>query len=310
MPFPFYIVLATYNRSKLLESTLASISRAEFPANYSGLIVVENGIKGNAEEIIYKMPENVKARYLYEKKSSKSAALNLAMESIEESAFVFFTDDDVKVAEDVFLKYNEAVTKMGKGFYYGGPVDADYDNHKPADWLLPYLPASAKGWNYNEKENKKLIYFLGCNWGAFCIDLKSNNGFSEEVGEGSKTRATGDETDMQKRLFESGVIPAYVNNAKVWHYVPRERCSLSWTLNRKYREGIYIGLNSNIEEVKFLKIYPVREMKEFFFSLISLIYSLIFKEKEENVYKLVQFFKKAGVISGLIQKKKKQRVSF
>jgi hypothetical protein len=50
---------------------------------------------------------------------------------------------------------------------------------------------------------------------------------------------------MQKRLIEAGLRGRYVREAKVWHWVPRERCSTRWALGRMYRDGIQRGLNAD-----------------------------------------------------------------
>src|SRR5690606_3791775 len=61
---------------------------------------------------------------------------------------------------------------------------------------------------------------------------------------GSPTGATGQETTMQRLLRERGVTPIDVREARVWHYVPRQRCSPNWALHRKYKVGLEDGLRA------------------------------------------------------------------
>ena len=58
---------------------------------------------------------------------------------------------------------------------------------------------------------------MGFNWAAFSEDLKKLNGFSVEHGPGSKTKALGQETEMEGRLMDRGISGYYVPSAMVWH---------------------------------------------------------------------------------------------
>lgn len=56
---------------------------------------------------------------------------------------------------------------------------------------------------------------------------------------------TGQEHEAMLRLVERGLKPHFVNRAKVWHYVPKERSSLLWLLQRKFKDGISEGLRDS-----------------------------------------------------------------
>lgn len=140
--------------------------------------------------------DTLNAKYLYTPRGNKSHALNRALEIIGEG-LVFFTDDDVRVHPEVLVRYSKAAQGVGKGSYFGGPTNVDYQE-SPPDWLLPSLPASAVGWD----QNSDWHYALGFNWAAFVEDIRSCGGFDEERGPGSGN--VGQETDMQKRLDKSG----------------------------------------------------------------------------------------------------------
>ena len=47
---------------------------------------------------------------------------------------------------------------------------------------------------------------------------------------------------MQRRLVTAGLKAVCVPQALVYHWVPRERCSPEWALERAYRNGIRSGL--------------------------------------------------------------------
>jgi len=233
---PLYVLIATHDRLELLRRTLDSLSECTQPEAYRSTIVVENGSKSGAENIVQTHAETLKARYLYTPRSNKSHALNLALQEINDG-LIFFTDDDVRFHPEVLARYTKAAEGADGGIYFGGPTDVDYEE-APPDWLVSSLPYSAKGWD----QDSDWDYPLGFNWAAFAQDLKRLDGFDEKRGPG--TGNVGQETDMQQRLAEAGVEMRFVPGALVWHYVPEERCNPRWVLKRFYRVG-----KGNVQEV-------------------------------------------------------------
>ena len=238
--YPFYIVIAAHGDALRLQQTLRSLAACAMPANYRELILVENGAKSGIAEVAASAPEQLHVRYLYNSPPSKSEALNVGLEQVQDSdAFIFFTDDDVSVVPELLETYAQAAKTYGTGHYFGGPVYPDW-KIVPPNWLLPSLPGSAKGW---QLQPDTLLYaFLGFNWGAFLSDLKTTGSFDWRFGPGSPYGATGQETNMQVRMFRAGLVPVYLQNAGVTHQVPRSRCNFSWVLQRNFRSGISEGL--------------------------------------------------------------------
>ena len=46
---------------------------------------------------------------------------------------------------------------------------------------------------------------------------------------------------MQRRLLAAGLTGIYVPEARVWHYIPADRCSPDWAIERNYRHGVEHG---------------------------------------------------------------------
>ena len=162
------------------------------------------------------------------------------MAQIDEGLVVFL-DDDVRVVPDLLEVYAAAARRAGPGQFFGGPVAPDYEE-APPDWLIEFLPLSARGWRPDDPSQAiTRPFFLGFNWAAFAGDLRRVGGFSERFGPGSDA-GVGDETDMQRRLVTAGLKAVYVPQALVYHWVPRDRCSPEWALERAYRNGIRSGL--------------------------------------------------------------------
>lgn len=238
------VVIATAGRAELLRRTLDSLLECRKPDNYRETIVVENGPRLGAEEVVRSFRSNLNTRYVYVSRANKSHALNKALETIGES-LIFFTDDDVRFHHDTLCAYAEAAAGVQGGQFYGGPVGVDHEQ-EPARWLLNYLGSSGRSWRLDKGvEVIEKPVFLGCNWAAFAGDLRNTEGFDTTRGPGAATGAIGQEHNMQRQLLENGVQGRYIPEAMVWHYVPVERCSPRWALKRAYRYGVGLGLDSN-----------------------------------------------------------------
>jgi glycosyltransferase involved in cell wall biosynthesis len=227
---------------EILARTLRSLAQCARPQQHVETIVVENGPAQRARAIIQEHLPMIAGRYLYHPVGNKSAALNAALRHTESEVIVFF-DDDVRLSRDVLKIYASAAERLS-GRFWGGPTGVDYD-HAPPDWLMGYLPRSAKGFTLSATETDQIDRptFLGFNWAARATDLRRAGGFDENRGPGAPTGATGQESSMQQRLISDGLRGAYLADAMVWHYVPQSRCSQEWLIDRAFRHGVEMALS-------------------------------------------------------------------
>jgi len=219
------------------------VAQCDIPASYVGCIVVENGTTAGAEalvEALSKEHPKTSFQYLYHARANKSDALNAALEHVADGTLCVFLDDDVRFDASLFQCYHNAAARTKDDAYFGGPVSCDYEN-KPPSWLIPELPHSARGYRLDDRGTMSDEY-LGFNWAAFSHDIRSAGGFNPDVGPGSPTGARGQETDMQRRLRSRGISPVDVDCARVWHYVPHNRSTVTWLLGRRVAMGRTRGL--------------------------------------------------------------------
>jgi hypothetical protein len=120
---------------------------------------------------------------------------------------------------------------------YGGDLEVEREI-EPPPWLKPYLPSSAVG----VTGPKHAGSFAGANWAAFVCDLRACGGFHPDLGPGSPSGATGQETWTQTRLAAGGVRAVHVRGAVVTHRVPAQRCSPEWAIDRARRDAIHDAL--------------------------------------------------------------------
>lgn len=218
-----------------------SLAAAEHPPELRRVFVVENGTVGEAKSTCEALSRKLPVEYHCMAQAGKSRALQWAVEQIEIGLVVFF-DDDIRVSPGILCHYVAAAQRQGVNSVYGGPVGVDYEA-PPEDWLIEFLPVSAVGWEPESPDEislRKRGGFLGTNYAVFAETILEGGGFNLSVGPGALTAGTegnptGQEEELQRRLFARGVRPVYVRDAKVWHYVPKERCGTQWALHRIYR---------------------------------------------------------------------------
>lgn len=301
MSVPLTVLIPTHGRPQLLERTLDSLSQCTLPESYEELVVIENGSQAGAEERVRELPEPLNARYMHRERGNKSYALNEALDTITDGLVVFF-DDDVRVHSETLVAYAEAAGSHEGRAIFGGPTGVDYEK-EPPEWLLPYLPGSASGWGQDGFEQEDYQWFLGFNWAAFREDIVSQGGFDLRFGPGSPTGATGQETDLQKRMVGSGLEKQFVPRAKVWHYVPKSKSTPLWVLGRRYRQGHEKGLRIKRGKVSMLGLpglfYRIGCVIPY-----NIVYSLVNIERP-NVYKeIAELCANFGFVAGYTKRVK------
>jgi len=266
------VLIPTHQRPTLLKRTLESLAACEIPTSYRELVVIENGSRSGVEAVVTNLPERLNARYMHRERANKSYALNEALETVADGLVAFF-DDDVRIHPDTLVAYVEMGSKYGPSHFFGGPVSIDFEI-RPPEWMMKYLPHSAKG--YDLKESRMGDEYLGLNWAAFASDLKRVGRFDPRFGPGSAIGATGQESDMQQRMLDAGITGVDVHKALVWHYVPEHRASKEWLMNRYFRSGIYGGLRrDSVVESLYATLFIPKYVARLF------VYKLMNDEAEE-----------------------------
>ena len=292
------IVIVSHDRCHLLERTLAFLAQGELPTEYARMLVVENGRQFGAERVVAAADPRLHAEYLFEPSSSKSRALNRALEQLTDE-FIVYLDDDVRVAPHTVRRYTEAAVSHPREFYFGGPTGADYEQ-QPPEWLRRHLPASATGFSLGEATREvNRPCFLGFNWAVFANDIRRVGGFPEHIGPGAPGGQTiGEESEVQRKLLATGMKGLYLSDAMVWHHVPKDRCTTGWVKKRCHTSGLVIGLEENHRNIASL-IKAVSRMAVFLCLSIALAPCWIARWRWWPRFKLAYY---RGLLQGIYRR--------
>ncbi len=240
------VLIATHARPDYLEETLSQVVAKGSSQGVSQVVVVENGGVFGARTICRKIDSPIPINYHFYPDANKSASLNYGLRFCSDG-LVFMTDDDVVISGSLFAEYQRAASGFSSKAFFAGPTYPIYDQ-EPDPWIVSVLPCSARGWSLETGHFGPDDVSMGFNWSAYKSDLVNLGGFNPDFGPGSSTGATGQESNMQRRLLESGVKAIYLAEAKVGHRVPHGRCNDEWLLARAERQGIEYGIRRSAKE--------------------------------------------------------------
>jgi len=236
------LIISTWNNSKRLQVTLEWISRCKIPVDLEWeLVLVNNNCTDNTDEIVKNFFGKLPLFYVYEPRQGLSLSKNTGLKA-SSGKLILFTDDDVKPCPGWIDTYWGAYQKNPEGFFWGGPIESEYEKSRPDDELLKYaIMPSVRGLNFGNKPRllKHDEFFVSANWA--CPSEAFNKIGVFDINKGLNPSSgrikTGEETDIMNRLRESGIEGWYLPEASLLHFVPRSKCTIKHVASRLEAEA-------------------------------------------------------------------------
>jgi len=221
---PVSIILCTGGRSADLRSTLASLARVAVPPNLRAeLVVVENGLRGDAEWITDAFPSSAfVVRYVFEPARGKSRALNRGIRE-SSGAILLFSDDDIRFPVDWIERMCAPILADRAEAVAGGVVLASHllrpwMNHTHRAWL-----ASTADYLSPDRPSE----MCGANMAVTRRALEQIGGFDFELGPGVTNG--GEESLISWQIQRCGWrIEGALDVAVEHHFDPRRLQYGSW----------------------------------------------------------------------------------
>jgi GT2 family glycosyltransferase len=236
------------------------------------LVAVNNNSTDGTEGVIRSFTDRLPITYVYEPEQGLSRARNAGLR-VAQGELIVFTDDDVKPNPDWLIAYWEAYQERPEGYYFGGPIESEFEGKPPDKDLRRAAMPSVTGLHYGTepKELPSQEIFIGPNWACPAEHLGQVGTFDESIGlnaAGQEEVSVGEETDLMSRLEMEGIRGWYVPRAKITHHVPAEKCTLEHITSREIG-GVNAGFPPEDEEIYALFGVPVGLYKQAVVSLVD-----------------------------------------
>ena len=242
------IVLCTWNNCRRLRVTLEAISRCTVPAGVSWeLVVVANNCSDDTALVARSFHDRLPVVYIEEPRQGLSHARNTGVAAAR-GRLIIFADDDITPSAECIVAYWRAYQERPAGYHFGGPLTCEYERRAPEPELfaLAGIPVTGVDWGPAARVLKPYERFMGANWACPAAALRAVGPFDPHLGLDASLgkRRVGEEWDMMQRLRDHGILPWYLPDAGVVHFVPAHKSRLEYTASNWEAAGFYSASRS------------------------------------------------------------------
>lgn len=232
------IVICTWNRAELLDKTLSCMGGLRIPKGIEyEIVVVNNNSTDHTDAITNRHSMTLPIKRLHEPKQGLSSARNCAVNHAD-GDWIVWTDDDVLVDVEWLAEYVKVFEQFPQHDFFGGTVDPWFENDPPA-WLQSALSQISHAYAIcNHGDQQFPLSASRLPFGAnYCIrtDVQKAHLYDTQLGRSGGNMLSGEETAVLKTMISNGHTGLWVPNAKVKHFIPTDRQTISYI--RRYYEG-------------------------------------------------------------------------
>jgi len=259
---PVSIIVATYNRSVLLDECLEHLGRQRFLPG-DEIIVVDNGSTDDTAEVVgsHQRRLPVPVRLLHESIAGKSRAIARGA-AASNGQILAMTDDDVNVADDWLGVLRAALADPAVGLV-GGPVKPRWEQTVPR-WIrsvadrYPRLAAPIALLDYGDQPTQLgPRTLLGANLAVRRDVFIRVGGFPAHLGKTRGTLLSGEDHELCRRVQAAGLEAIYRPDAIVRHWVPAARAHVRYILRWFYWSGItHARMDEEPESGRAIRGFP------------------------------------------------------
>lgn len=280
------ILIATHNRSEILQQTLKNFMELDFGHLEPEFVIIDNNSTDTTRDVVQSFFEHLPLKYLFVPKPGKNCALNGALRQIQLNEIVVFTDDDVKPKKNWLLKIIEISERWPHVSVFGGKIYPIWPDSAPE--LVVQFPEDLLQMCYavhdcGEMEvfygkNTKLSTPFGPNFWVRKSIFDQGYLFDESIGPtpNIKTRIMGSETSLLKSLIKDGYKIIYSPCAEVGHYITEHQMTSDYIRKRVATRARAIVRQSS--HFKQKSLYQKTVLLWLLLRLISLFKHFILKQ--------------------------------
>jgi len=224
------VAICTWNRSPLLQQTLSRLERLRADDVDWQLLVVDNNSTDATADVLRSFARRLPLRSVFEPNPGLSNARNRAVSEVR-GEYLVWTDDDVLVDEGWLEAYARAFRRWPDAAFFGGPVEPWFENTPPT-WLVDHWPTVAVAYAVRQFgdepfpfDTSRVPYGANC---AFKAEVQRAHTYDPSLGRRPDSHVSGEEADLMRRLLAAGHTGWWVPDARVQHFIPRQRQSVRY----------------------------------------------------------------------------------
>ncbi len=225
------VAICTWNRAALLAKTLERFLELDIPRDIDWqMVVVNNNSTDATADVVRAYSDRLPLREIFEPQPGLANARNRAI-SETTADYLIWTDDDVLADPGWIAAYARAFRQWPAAAFFGGPIEPWFEGAPPR-WL-------AEHWNHVaiafavrqfgdaafQFDNTHVPFGANC---AFKADVQRRYRFNPALGRRPGSTMSGEETDVMRKMITDGHTGWWVPDAKVLHFIPRDRQSVQY----------------------------------------------------------------------------------
>lgn len=241
------IIIPTFNRGKVLKSTVLSIISHQYANCQYEIIVVDNGSTDETKIVCSEFANQiVNFSYYYDATPGLLTGRHIGASKAKGEIFAFI-DDDVVVSDTWLNTIHSVMSKRNDIGFLTGPNLPLYHSYPP-DWLSFFWSESKNGkecgWlsliDFGKEEKEISPNYI---WGLNFIIRKSIfqilGGFHPDNISKEFQHFQGDgETGLTLKAVEQNIKALYHPGVLLYHQVPSTRMTYEYFDNRAYYQGV------------------------------------------------------------------------
>lgn len=234
--------ICTWNRSRSLGATLASLQRLKVPSDINWeVLVINNNCTDDTDAVLTSFADCLPLSVVREPRQGTSHARNRAVEAAR-GDYILWTDDDVEVDPGWLAAYVEAFRTWPEAAVFGGPITPKLKG-TPPPWLVRAAEHGTVSAAYAKRDLGESPIVLDAETGKipyganYAVRMEEQRKFSYDprfgISKGDNLR--GEETILLGSILKSGYEGRWVPDACVDHIIPEERQT------EAYIRAYYVG---------------------------------------------------------------------
>ena len=249
------VAICTWNRCDLLRQTLERMTELSAPPELSWeLVVVNNRCTDATDEVLSAFGDRLPLRRVFEAVPGLSNARNAAIREAR-GEYIVWTDDDVLVDRAWLVEYAAAFARWPQASFFGGPIEPWFEGEPPV-WLKTGLGRVRAAYALLDLGPEAICLSTraspyGANM-AFRTADQARFPYQPALGRRPGNLLGGEEADVMRRMLGAGLEGRWVPTARVRHFIPKARQTVSYLRRYYFGWGEYLGRGAELKEASLL----------------------------------------------------------